>query len=89
MSCLNPHDPQMMRIFTTDGAFHTIAANNGGGMAVLGHDCPLSNKRSGRRRNSWCVQTGRTSRNGKGWDEPEVSYTFTCASDFAVVVLGG
>lgn len=33
MSCLNPHDPQMMRIFTTDGAFHTIAANNGGGMA--------------------------------------------------------
>ena len=59
------------------------------GMAVLGHDCPLSNKRSGRRRNSWCVQTGRTSRNGKGWDEPEVSYTFTCASDFAVVVLGG
>lgn len=31
--CLNPHDPQLMRIFHDDGAFHAVCANNGGGMA--------------------------------------------------------
>ena len=34
--CLNPHDPQTMRIFSTDGAFHTLPANMGGGMARHG-----------------------------------------------------
>lgn len=32
MSCLNPHDPNSMRIFTVDGAFHTLNAGTGGGM---------------------------------------------------------
>ena len=31
--CLNPHDPQFMRIFHESGAFHAVCANNGGGMA--------------------------------------------------------
>ena len=31
--CLNPHDPQMMRIFDCKGAFHTFSANTGGGQA--------------------------------------------------------
>lgn len=31
--CLNPHDPQLMRIFHESGAFHAVCANNGGGMA--------------------------------------------------------
>lgn len=31
--CLNPHDPQLMRIFHESGAFHSVCANNGGGMA--------------------------------------------------------
>ena len=31
--CLNPHDPQFMRIFHEGGAFHSVCANNGGGMA--------------------------------------------------------
>lgn len=32
MSCLNPRDTQSARIFTVDGAFHTLNANSGGGM---------------------------------------------------------
>ena len=29
--CLNPWDPQTMRIFTTDETFHALFANEGGG----------------------------------------------------------
>ena len=32
MSCLNSHDPITIRIFTTDGVFHTLYANEHGGM---------------------------------------------------------
>lgn len=32
MSCLNPRDSMTARIFTVDGAFHTLNANSGGGM---------------------------------------------------------
>ena len=31
--CLNKGDPQMMRIFSTDGTFHSVCANSGGGLA--------------------------------------------------------
>lgn len=34
--CLNPHDPQLIRIFNESGAFHAVCANNGGGMASDG-----------------------------------------------------
>ena len=33
MACLNPRDTQTARIFDTDGAFHSVMANTGGGMA--------------------------------------------------------
>lgn len=33
MACLNPHDPQTARIYDTDGAFHSVMANSGAGMA--------------------------------------------------------
>lgn len=29
--CLNPLDPQTMRIFSTDGSFHALVRNSGGG----------------------------------------------------------
>ena len=40
--CLNPHDPQTMRIFSVDGAFHTLPANSGGGMERHGILQPCS-----------------------------------------------
>ena len=31
--CLNPLDPQTMRVFSDKGAFHTFTSNSSGGMA--------------------------------------------------------
>lgn len=31
MSCLNPLDPQTIRVFSDEGAFHSCTANSGGG----------------------------------------------------------
>lgn len=40
--CLNPLDPLTTRIFSVDGAFHTLRANTGGGMERHGilQSCP-------------------------------------------------
>jgi len=48
--CLNPLDPQTMRIFSEDGTFHTIAANSGGGMMRHGvmQTCAMFAKPDGR-----------------------------------------
>lgn len=38
---------------------------------------------------SIAFQTGHTKRNGRGWDDWEVSYTLNLATDFAVCVIRG
>jgi len=30
--CLNPHDPESMRIYSTSGCYRTLDSNNGAGM---------------------------------------------------------
>ena len=56
MACLNPRDPITIRIFSTDGAFHTILSNNNGGMR---RDGVLVRARRKRRKE---LQTGKADR---------------------------
>ena len=57
MACLNPRDPITIRIFSTDGAFHTILSNNNGGMR---RDGVLVRTRRKRRK---AIQTDKAGKN--------------------------
>lgn len=66
--CLNPLDPQMKRLFTPDGAFHVLCANNGAGLATDGVCIALDGEpRADQRKGG----------NGFGINEDGAGYTLT------------